>query len=686
MGSGNGCGARPVRRARLVLDVFLREDGGYTTVAVAVALLMSLALAFGVAVSGWAMARSGDVQEVADAAAMSGENCVAAFCTVAQVLDACVLSMGLLGVIVYGAGMVIAAVPVLQHGAPKVLEAGKKILDARRRFAKSASRGLERLERALPALIVANSASTVSANSKGDVKYAGLAVPYPSESKSDFSHLDDELDDREMEEAAKKLQEASRRKKEAMERANKAKERAWRADNVDDPSSLRGRAQSLAGLGGSANPYYSGPASWKFDFARLRAANYYAARSRETPVTSGSADDIQRSSARAVFYRFAYDEVSGAVCEEGEKVDIRLPELPHTTAMVKATNLYSDATWPCTVEDGGTTLHCSLACPGATGPFAGNASLADIDSGGVRRCEACRMDAQAMGNVADASTNIANGFEHYWRIVVEASRDYQRAKEDEREAEKDMKEAAEKSGSAFEKAMRVLSVDRPKLCPPGAYGCIGLAARGTTRLPRGLTSRFLKTGNLPGGVAVSGAVLAPDEHTDGHNVLSSVFDGIERPERTLFSGLLDGIGDLWGSLLVGYGSKYGSVSAAANRFLDGIGGVFGEKVAGWLRGKISDVISRAGFEPADMRLRKPVLTNSQHVLDRAGVSKTAEVRSFIQSLPEDNAGIVRACRAELVSILGGMGEVTVAEIPIPGLDGVSIPLTIDLSTIAEMIG
>ncbi len=249
-----------------------------------------------------------------------------------------------------------------------------------------------------------------------------------------------------------------------------------------------------------------------------------------------------------------------------------------------------------------------------------------------------------------------------------------------------MKEAAEKSESAFEKAMRVLSVDRPKLCPPGAYGCIGLATRGATQLPRGLTSRFLKTGNLPGGVAVSGAVLAPDEHTDGHNVLSSVFDGIERPDRTLFSGLLDGIGDLWGSLLVGYGSKYGDVSAAANRFLDGIGGVFGEKVASWLRGKISGVITRAGFEPANMRLRKPVLTNSQHILDKAGVSKTAEVRSFIQTLPEDNAGIVRACKDKLVSILGSMGEVTVAEIPIPGLDGVSIPLTIDLSTIAEMIG
>ena len=85
METGSSCGHRRADCRVYVLDAFIDGEGGYTTVAVAVALLMSIALAFGVAAAQWSHARAADVQEVADAAAMSGENCVAAFSTVAQV-------------------------------------------------------------------------------------------------------------------------------------------------------------------------------------------------------------------------------------------------------------------------------------------------------------------------------------------------------------------------------------------------------------------------------------------------------------------------------------------------------------------------------------------------------------------------------------------------------------------------
>ena len=681
MGHGRGYGDEACVRLAVSMDTFVRSDGGYTTVTVAVALLLSITLAFGVAAVEWEYARAADVQEIADASAMAGENCVAAFSTIAQVLDACVLSMGLLGVIVYGAGMVVAAIPVLQEGAPKVLEAGRKILDARKDFARSASKGLSRLEEVLPAAIVANSASTVVSNSQGEVRYAGIAVPYPQESESDYDYLNDDLDGQEMEKAAKELQEASAKKGEASERASAAKERAWRADNVDSPLCMQSRAQSLAGLSAAQNPIYADPVTWKFDYARLRAVNYYRARVSQNEESGSTPDELQRACARERFYGYAAQKISDARCDEGEDVLIDLPELPHTTEMVRATELYTDTVWPCTDEGGTRTLHCSPECPGAQGASAGNASLSDIDSGAVSTCPVCRMDARAMGNVADASTNIDNGFEHYWQIVVEASREYQAAKDEEAEAEDEMKDAAEKSGDAFEKAIAVLSVDRPKLCPPGAYGCIGFAMRGSTEVPSELTSSFLEGESLPAGVAVSGAVLAPDDETDGHNVLSSVFDGLESGDIPLFLGLLDGVTDLWGKLLVDYGSAYGSVADAADQFLDGVGGVFGEEVASWMRGKVSGIVREAGFEPSDMRLRKPVLTNTQNILDRAGISQTAEVRRFVESLPEDEAGIVDACRREVLSILGVDGKFTVAEIPVPGLDGVSIPLTVDLSKV-----
>ena len=97
------------------------------------------------------------------------------------------------------------------------------------------------------------------------------------------------------------------------------------------------------------------------------------------------------------------------------------------------------------------------------------ASLADVDAGAVRRCETCQMDVVAMGNVANASTNIDNGFEHYWRVVVEASKEYAVACKDAQRYEREMQEKAEGSASAFQKAIDLLSVDRPKLTPPGSY-------------------------------------------------------------------------------------------------------------------------------------------------------------------------------------------------------------------------
>ena len=164
---GRKCGADGRGAVRIFsgISTFVRDDGGYTTITVAVALLVSLALVFSTASVVWTSERSADVQTVADSAAMSGANVVAAYSTIAQVLDACVLSMGILGTSILGAGMVLAAIPVVQGMAPEVIDAGRQILSARRDFAKSAAEGLKRLEGAIPALVAANAASCASASS-----------------------------------------------------------------------------------------------------------------------------------------------------------------------------------------------------------------------------------------------------------------------------------------------------------------------------------------------------------------------------------------------------------------------------------------------------------------------------------------------------------------------------------------
>ena len=681
---GSPCGADTGSSRRgWGIQCFVRDDGGYTTLAMAVALLMCLTLAFGTAAAHWTMSRSADVQEVADATAMAGANCVAAFSTVAQVLDACVLTMGLAGAVVCGAALVVAAIPYLQAKAPAIMDVGRKILEARKGFARTAAQGLKTFEEALPALIMCNSASCASANSLGGTSYVGMAVPFPQSSKSDFSFLEDGLDGKEMEKDAEELAEASARKQEAHERAQEAKTRAWRADNIDNPMCLRSRASTLAGLSGSLNPYYTSVDAWEFEYARIRARNYYLRRYTQEHFTGGSVDDLQRSAARKQFFGYAYEAVGRMSCKDTEDTcSMKLSELPHTTSGVRSTRLYNDVVWPCTIEEAGRTLHCSLSCPGATGPFDGNASLSAIDSGSALMCEQCRMDVRAMGNVADASTNIDNGFEHYWRIIVNASKDYERARKDEIAAEKDMQKAAEKGRSAFDKAMEILSADRPKLCPPGAWGCVSVVCRPSSKaVPTELTQAFLSGTQLPSGAAVSAATLAPDEATKDNTILARAFDGLRSQVPAPAAGALDLVGSvttMWGELLVNYGAGYGKVSDAAGRFLDGVEGVLGERVASWLRGKLSSLVSGASLQPADLRLRKPVVVNSQTVLDKAGYTTAGKARELLQELPASSGELVGYLRSKVIEYLGS-GQFTIAELPIPGLEGVSIPLTIDLS-------
>ena len=114
-----------------VLSVFRDDEGGFTTVTVAVALLLSLTLVFAAASAGWVSSRSSEVQRVADASALAGSNSVAAFTTVSQVLDACTLSLGLAGIIVYGAGLVTSCVPGLTGVGVEMCSVGGRILDAR---------------------------------------------------------------------------------------------------------------------------------------------------------------------------------------------------------------------------------------------------------------------------------------------------------------------------------------------------------------------------------------------------------------------------------------------------------------------------------------------------------------------------------------------------------------------------
>ncbi len=652
--------------------------------AVALALLLSLSLVFAAASAQWVMARSAEVQSVADATALAGENVVAAYSTVAQTLDACVLSMGLAGVIVYGAGLVVSCVPGLSAAGLEMTEAGGHILESRREFAKSAASGLDALESTLPLLIVLNSAACVEANSRDGLEYVGCALPFPAQSQSDFSSLEADVDDEGLAEISEQMREASDEVAQAEEEADAAREKGWRADCVTTPYCLRERAATLAGLSDSLNPTYATADSWTFGAALVRARRYYAARYANEVVAGSSGEALTDSACRKAFYRYALAKVNAGSYVESEdgSVTIDLPSLPRNADQTKETELYTEVVWPCTDEDGVRTLHSSTLCPGATGASSGSASLSSIGSG-VAKCAVCGMDVGEMGRVAAASTSISNGFEYHWSIIVEASEEYEAARNRQAAAEAKVRELAEQGADAFSQALEQLAVERPTLCPPGAWGCVSVIYRsGGVTVPTELTSSFLSAAELPAGAAVSAAVLAPDDATAENNVLSSFFDALSQ-DGSVVGGTVDGVMELWGSLLVGYGSLYEDVSDTGGDFLDKLDGVFGGTTGSWLKGKLKQVMQDAGFEPADMRLRKPVLTNTQDVLEKGGYDKASTVRELVLALPDSGSATDYASSLGLylVNEIGG-GSITVAEIPIPGTD-VKIPLTIDLSELGE---
>ena len=205
---------------------------------------------------------------------------VAAYVTVAQVLDALVLSLGLVGMLTFAIGLVLSALPVVSVAAPPVLEAAQSVLGSRGRLATSGARGLKALEDAVPYLVAANSFLTVRANGTRDASYIGIAVPYPLEGESDFGLLDsDDAADqvRDLKERGEKIDEFTELAAEQKALADEALERGWRADCGDNPCMCE-RAWALAGLSGALNPTYPSSAGWNFGGAHTQARAYYRCR------------------------------------------------------------------------------------------------------------------------------------------------------------------------------------------------------------------------------------------------------------------------------------------------------------------------------------------------------------------------------------------------------------------------
>ena len=681
---------------RAGIDLFI-EDGAYTTLSSAVVILVVLTLLFSSTAAIWSMSRAGDTQAAADSGALAGANVVSSYHTAATVVDASILSLGLAGFATIGTGLVAILIPGAELAAGDMVDTGIEIIKTRNKFAKSASKGLQKIETALPYLVAARATQAVSAQDTEGATYTGTALAVPKTSESDFVALEgSEISTDVIKDTSKDLERAADELQKASEETAKAKERAWLADcGGSDPASVGScscmweRARSLAKLSDIENPHYASSVTWEPQVALDRAKAYYRLRLANEAPQGSSVETKAESAARKAFYTYASAEVNRAyITEDGDRTTSYIPLLPRNTDEVRATELYTDAAWPTSTNDGKTYLHYGTSCPNyKKGTPGGLASVAAYD--GQDKCNRCHFGVSSLGAVAAPSTSIENGFEYHFDRFKDALKKYVECCNKELELMRQTEDEADRAGNAFDQAIKALSGERPRIAPPGRNGVVALAVSGAISSPDELNSSFNTTVRLGDRGAISAAVLAPDDATAQNNVLSRFFSTLEERSGGV-AGVLDDVMDVWGRLLVGYGDIQGSADELMDEMIDDLGGDSGAlgSIASWLGDTVSASVAALGLEPCDLRLRKPVLTDTANVIKSLGsdITGLSNAQDKLRSIPlgvTDPKALCEALEYQVERTISGT-VFTLAEIPLPG--GGSIPLTVDVATLAGALG
>lgn len=681
---------------RAGVDLFI-EDSAYTTLSSAVVILVVLTLLFSSTAAIWSMSRAGDTQVAADSGALAGANVVSSYHTAATVVDASILSLGLAGFATIGTGLVAILIPGAEPVAGNMIDTGIEIIKTRNKFAKSASEGLQKIETALPYLIAARATQAVSAQDTDSVTYTGTALAVPRTSESDFAALKgSEISTDAIKDTSDDLERAAEELRKASEDTAKAKERAWLADcggsdesSIGKYSCMWERAKKLAELSDSQNRHEKSSITWEPQIALDRAKTYYRQRLANEKPQGSSVEMKAQSAARKAFYAYAIEEVDRAyIKDDGERFSAYIPLLPRVPNEVRPTELYTDAAWPVSNNDGRTYLHYGVECPVyQKGTPSGLASVADYD--GRDTCEACGFGVVTLGSALMPPSFIENGFEYHFGKFKEALEDYVECRNKELELERQTEDEADRAGNTFDQAIKELSGERPRIAPPGRNGVVAFAVTGAISSPDELNSSFNTAVRLGNRGAISGAVLAPDDATAQNNVLSRFFSTLKERSGGV-AGVLDGVMDVWGRLLVGYGDIQGSADELMDEMIKGLGGGSSAlgSIASWLGDTVSASVAALGLEPCDLRLRKPVLTDSANVIKSPGsdIAGLSQAQDKLRSIPlgvTDPKALCEALEYQVERTISGT-VFTLAEIPLPG--GGSIPLTVDVATLVGALG
>lgn len=664
-----------------------------TTLSVVLSLLLTLSLIFSSAQVYRVNSISSRVQSVADASALAAQNVVAEYMIVVRLCDAVVLSLSLTSASACGIGIAAMCIPGGQSIGEKLLESSYRIAEARDKFSRRAVDGLNRVQKALPFLCAVEAASTAAANGT-DSSYVALALSVPSEvsdvsAPTDDGALNDALD--EAKDNASEIREQARIADDAAKDAQRAKQEAFEHDCGAYPAyCMAERAATLAGLAGSDNPLYSSVDTWSFLAAVNRAKAYYPRRLAQEAPTGTSVGEQAESALRKRFYAYACDMIAQAYAHDlGDSFVCYFPTVPKNTSEVQDTSLYTDRVYPCTVDDGKTTLHAWDGCPNASGAQ-GSASIRDIPDDGYVPCSQCGFSRSSMGKVAAASSAIENGFEYHYACVARAAQDYRDALERARPAKSEVKRRADGVFDAIGNLLSHAAKMRIDANPPGSNGVVVLVANtGEDSPAKGFESTFVEaTGNLGARVSISAATLVADPSGEGKSVIASLTDGLKDKGSAL--GAAGVVLDVWSGMLEVYAGGQEALEGAIRDGLDSVPLAGPSGLGTWAASAFSSVVEAAGFAPANLDALRPVVVNTAHVAasDEGSFSaRLIELKKVAVENPlasnDPFAALVRAVGSRASdAIESSDGTIEVASFDFGG-GGASIPITISLPEAAK---
>lgn len=625
----------------------LHEERGFSTVGVALALLITLALIFSAAQVYEIESVSADIQEVADAAAIAAENVVGEYCVVATLCDAVALSLALSSLCCLGLSVAAACTPPTASLSETLLQTAQKLKRAQSSFVDKAQEALEKLKLLLPLAAAAKAASVIEANSnvRGNATYKGIAILVPWQSdpledhdtaKSDeaFASVEDERDD---------LEQRGEAAERAAHDADLYKQQAYRFDSGSESAyCMYERAKSLAHLNGGDNPFYSSAETWDFDVALKRAQAYYRARATSEHPEGNSVEERARSALRKRFYDYAKGELDkGYVNRTTESFTAYFPRLPKNTEEMKRTELYTTATYPISTDASGKlVMHAFTGCPSyAQGTPHGTGSIAQMDgNASFAVCSSCRFSPSSMGTVAAASSSIDNGFEYHYLKVAELADAYEVAHKKLAEESKTLKDRAQGLIDSIMDALDEAKGARIEIDPPGKYGAIAFVMTTDPGRSSFMTGFVNAQGSFRTRAALSGATLLSESTESGKTALNSILDGYAGPD-------VPGIGatrivlDLWSRLLKGYGEGQDALSGGIEEAIDAIPLASESGLGQWAAQCFSEALETLGLQPADLSPRKAVLVNTARIAradDSAFAARLVDVK--IENLGRNNMG------------------------------------------------